>query len=39
MANPDIGLVDMNKYKLWLAGYGLSMTTAPIINTSCKAPS
>ena len=39
MANPDIGLVDMNKYKLWLASYGLSMTTAPTINTSCKAPS
>jgi RHS repeat-associated protein len=39
MANPDIGLVDMNKYKLWLASYGLSITTAPTINTSCKAPS
>lgn len=39
MANPDIGLVDMNKYKLWLASYGLSMTSSPIVNTSCKAPS
>ncbi|WP_409028545.1 DUF2235 domain-containing protein [Janthinobacterium sp. SUN098] len=39
MANPDIGLVDMNKYKLWLASYGLSITTGPIVNASCKAPS
>ncbi|OEZ95413.1 putative deoxyribonuclease RhsA [Janthinobacterium sp. HH107] len=39
MANPDIGLVDMNKYKLWLASYGLSMTSSPIVNSSCKAPS
>ena len=25
IANPDIGLVDMNKYKLWLGSYSISL--------------
>ena len=35
-ANPDVGLVDMAKYNLWLASYGMTMPTGSIVNNSCK---